>query len=245
MRPAFCTRFTHIRARNTDEIRQGCLSLMRATAQSVSVITTLLPPMKADHAHSIYHGATLSSFTSIAMYPHPLVSFSLRTPSQLAESLHHDHSHVPVIPHMVINLLSATQAHLAVQFSRPREDPFASASYSLSPEGIPILQGCLGALSCTLVGSVSLGGTSREPSGGDTPLQQQREEQGSELFVARVHRVEKGSSHETGSAEPPLEHFDQGRLPLVYYHQNYVTIDPARRLTASRTSPFDSNKPKA
>ena len=34
-----------------------------------------------------YHGATLSSFSSIALEPEPLVSFSLRLPSRLADAL--------------------------------------------------------------------------------------------------------------------------------------------------------------
>ena len=227
MRPAFYTGFTHIRAYSTDEIRQRCLALMRATAQSVSVITTVLPTIEADDA-PVYHGATLSSFTSIAMYPQPLVSFSLRTPSRMAESL--QRSKNSVIPHMVINLLSATQAHLALQFSRPREHPFACVPYYLSLEGIPILRGCIGAFSCSLVRSVPLGDTYPESSGGSIPAERHGEEQGSQLFVGRVHRVEAVSPPELMSMEDPPEDSEKGMLPLIYYRQKYVTVDLAHHL---------------
>jgi flavin reductase (DIM6/NTAB) family NADH-FMN oxidoreductase RutF len=57
--------------------------------------------------------------------------------------------------HMVINLLSSTQARHAVKFSRPdlHPTPFADPEipYTLSPDGLPILDGCLGAISCRLV----------------------------------------------------------------------------------------------
>ncbi|KAF8486599.1 flavin reductase like domain-containing protein, partial [Gautieria morchelliformis] len=247
-RSAFRTRFPQSRVYCTDETRRKCLSLMRATAQSVSVITTVLPTMEHD-LRPVYHGATLSSFASIAMYPQPFVSFSLRTPSRMAESLHREQPRISLRSHMVINLLSASQAHLALRFSRQREDPFASTDFFLSPEGIPILHGCLGALSCTLVGSVPLGGypgpDSPQRSGENTPLEQQTEGQVSELFVARVLRVEKETSPDQASTGDPPEEIDESLLPLVYHRQKYVTVDPAQSLTMPCTSTSNSNKSEA
>ena len=249
MRLAFRARFTHSLAHSTDETRKKCLSLMRATAQSVSVITAVLRTTEPDDAilRPVYHGATLSSFTSIAMYPQPFVSFSLRTPSRMAESLHRDRPHISVKSHLVINLLSASQAHVALRFSLPREDPFASTEYFLSSEGIPILRGCLGAISCALVGSIPLGDTGPESllkSGENAPLEVQSEEQGSELFIARVLRVEKGYSSESISTGNPPKDFDEDTLPLVYHHQKYVTIDTTQRLMTPHTSPFNNNESK-
>ncbi|KAG6329480.1 hypothetical protein ID866_9609, partial [Astraeus odoratus] len=97
----------------------------------------------------MYHGATLSSFTSIALDPYPLVAFSLRIPSRMATALN---SHVDqaraempglISAHMVINILSAPQADLAVKFSRadlhprPFEDP--DVHWTKSEDGLPIL----------------------------------------------------------------------------------------------------------
>jgi len=54
---------------------------------------------------------------------------------------------------MVINVLSAAQESTAVRFSRPDlyPEPFSSVPYTLSEEGLPVLEGCLGTLSCRLV----------------------------------------------------------------------------------------------
>ena len=58
---------------------------------------------------------------------------------------------------MVINFLAAHQSHAAVLFSqpdlhlRPFEDP--GIQWSPSRDGLPILHGCIGALSCGAVGA--------------------------------------------------------------------------------------------
>jgi flavin reductase like protein len=109
---------------------------------------------------STFHGATLSSFTSISMAPHNFVAFSLRVPSRMATTIADLSSAVPSPSssvHMVINLLAAPQAHAAVVFSRsdlhprPFEDP--GIQWSLSRDGLPILHGSLGALSCRVIGA--------------------------------------------------------------------------------------------
>ncbi len=77
-------------------------TVMRHCAQPVAIITTYLhapetseaglegrqhgPPGSGPRAHTLVHGATLSSFTSVSLDP-PLVAFSLRLPSRLAEAL--------------------------------------------------------------------------------------------------------------------------------------------------------------
>jgi flavin reductase (DIM6/NTAB) family NADH-FMN oxidoreductase RutF len=54
--------------------------LMTVSWKPVSVVVARLQD-------GTYHGATLSSFSSIALHPEPLVSFSLRLPSRLADAL--------------------------------------------------------------------------------------------------------------------------------------------------------------
>ncbi|TFY64656.1 hypothetical protein EVJ58_g2475 [Rhodofomes roseus] len=118
-------------------------------------------PKTTSSPHSRFHGATLSSFTSIALDPHPLVAFSLRIPSRMATSLSSAHASPPspnshptptpptnaapayASPHLpaqlVINILSAAQPAVAARFARPdlHADPFAHTPYALSTEGLP------------------------------------------------------------------------------------------------------------
>ncbi|PWY97909.1 hypothetical protein BCV70DRAFT_202400 [Testicularia cyperi] len=112
---------------------------MRTSAQPVALVNTFLPPEHAKSATRTrssdkdttpdpdpddeseerwIHGATLSSFSSISLQP-PLISFAIRTPSRLSDSLKHAY------------LQSKDAA------SRPTSEPFPSpsSSSSLSSEG--------------------------------------------------------------------------------------------------------------
>ncbi|EGO20648.1 hypothetical protein SERLADRAFT_477058, partial [Serpula lacrymans var. lacrymans S7.9] len=100
-----------------DKTRESLRALLRETAQPVAVVTSLLHA-ESSSRESTFHGATLSSFTSIALDPHPLIAFSLRVPSRMATSLNaHDNLTSQLrskkSSHMVINILSASQSHLA------------------------------------------------------------------------------------------------------------------------------------
>lgn len=223
---------------DTEHTREQLRQLLRETAQSVAVVTTLVPSdPRADTNHSdcekchanaqgVYHGATLSSFTSIALDPLPLVAFSLRIPSRMATALN---THVNNISntstaHMVINILSAAQPDLAVKFSRPDLHPRPledlDVQWSKSEEGFPILSGTLGALSCTLISrSLPLGDLHWVP--GRHPPEQVEGYGGftSELFIARVSRVERVPRVE-GQTE---EHDRLRTLPLLYHRRKYAT----------------------
>ncbi|KAF8507514.1 flavin reductase like domain-containing protein [Hysterangium stoloniferum] len=238
MRLVFRQVFVQIRSFSTEETRTKCLSLMRSTAQPVSVITTAVPPDREKSSsvqHAMFHGATLSSFTSIAMYPYPIVSFSLRTPSYMADVLrHYLNKATSSEAHMVINLLSALQAHLAVHFSQPRDDPFGSALHSLSAERLPILHGCLGALSCTLIKSIPLHVSALQNHGSDTSSSTNDGVQSSELFLARVVRVED-TSHSRQASEVSM-------LPLIYHQKQYVTIDTTSPVENSASHTRDTTR---
>jgi flavin reductase (DIM6/NTAB) family NADH-FMN oxidoreductase RutF len=198
---------------------QQLRELLRHTAQPVAVVTSL---MRSNNDHARYHGATLSSFASIAMDPYPLVSFSLRIPSRMAFSLK---SALPnQSSHMVINLLSSEQATIAVTFSRSDlyPEPFLSVPYRLTQEGVPVLEGSLGALSCKLVSTAiplhdldclekgNLNGKDVCDPGNMIV---------SELFIGRVVRVEKA---ELG----PLDEENPRTLPLLYHRRGYTTCLP-------------------
>ncbi|KAI0765998.1 flavin reductase like domain-containing protein [Irpex lacteus] len=271
-------------------VRADLRNLLRNTAQPVAVVTSLMPvwdPAHAsspstssstseddgssgdnEHMHAKFHGATLSSFSSIAMDPHPLIAFSLRIPSRMATTLKHaahpppspsslpsssssshihSHSHplsnnstsnpLQSLPtHLVINILSSSpsQSHLATLFSRPdlHPHPFASVPYRLTQEGLPVLDGVLGALSCRLVAaSWPLHDLESLRTGGGKGVEgKQWEGEGvaSELFIGQVVRVEDvtGGRREEGKEEP--------RTPLLYYQRRYTTVqdlphDPSRR----------------
>ena len=217
------------RSRHVHGLSQKIRALLRETAQPVAVVTSLMPSPDCASSSSTstrpfkFHGATLSSFTSISMSPHHLVAFSLRVPSRMATSL----ARLPstASSHMVINLLAASQARVATVFSRPDihprpfEDP--GVQWSLSHDGFPMLHGCLGALACRVVGApwplndlTALGDNHQAEGAADNIHTGDVQ---SELFVAQVIRVE-----DVPQAEDLVD--DTLRtLPLVYHRQGYTT----------------------
>ncbi|KAJ3479876.1 hypothetical protein NLI96_g8755 [Meripilus lineatus] len=206
-----------------ETIRRDLRTLLRNTAQPVAVVTSLMPEkhISPDIPHSKYHGATLSSFTSIALDPHPLVAFSLRIPSRMATTLRDAHIDWP--SHMVINILSGLQEDIAVAFSRVDlfPHPFESVPFTLTEEGLPILSGSLGALSCKLVAS-SWPLHDLEVLSGDKKKDLDHVWEGdgvaSELFIAQVTRVE--STKGPGETDPLQS------SPLLYYQKGYSTTSP-------------------
>jgi flavin reductase (DIM6/NTAB) family NADH-FMN oxidoreductase RutF len=143
----------------------------------VAIASTQLP----DSA-TAFHGATLSSFTSLTLHPHPLVAFSLRLPSRLAEILRPDAPKPPSIDDVTptltpdplapapaagkrinISLLSTTHESIAYHLSQPGADHsslFSAAPFSLDStsgsSGLPVLGDAIGNLTCEVVSSISL-----------------------------------------------------------------------------------------
>ncbi|KAJ3777103.1 flavin reductase like domain-containing protein [Lentinula raphanica] len=209
-----------------NEMKTRYRSLLRETAQPVVVVTSLLHP--TDKSPDSFHGATLSSFSSIAMDPYPLVAFSLIIPSRMAASLRRALPETP--SDMVVNILSAAQANTAVMFSRPdlHPHPFQEVEYTLNSEGIPIIGGSLGAVSCKLTTSPILldspvfsGRPVDSNTNGDLEFGKTRDENShkpssSELFIARVTNIE----------ELPLDEVDVNdprTMPLLYHRRSYAT----------------------
>ncbi|PPR08305.1 hypothetical protein CVT24_000764 [Panaeolus cyanescens] len=226
-------------------------AFFREMAQPVAVVTSWMPSKSSNTRHegsltrntqapafvhhtqpvSKFHGATLSSFASIAMDPYPLVSFALRVPSRMATTL----SSLPKSSssHLVINLLSAGQADAAIKFSRPdlHPEPFregGGVKYRLTEDELPVLDGVLGAMSCQLVaGPIPLhdlgalgnawGPDSSSLAGGACHTSPQLEdgEVASELFIARVTRIE--ALADTTTDERTLN------SPLLYYRRKYTS----------------------
>jgi len=242
-----------------DAIRRDLRALLRDTAQPVAVVTSLMPASAEDtssSSHARFHGATLSSFTSIALDPHLLVAFSLRIPSRMATSLSSAHAtptstypaatpptpapaSPPLPAQMVINILSAAQPAVAARFARPdlHPDPFAHTPHALSAEGLPVLAGALGALSCRLVAASwplhdldSLRGRDSDPQ--DRGRAWDGEGVASELFIAQVTRVEEVPKPREGEDG----HDGLSAAPLLYYRRAYATTRALDEYSPSKSS---------
>ncbi|WFD35176.1 hypothetical protein MCUN1_002026 [Malassezia cuniculi] len=191
------------------------------------------------------HAATLSSFATVSLAP-PLVAFSLRLPSRLADALRAgvmEHRAIspsvsaaaPVDqPHFLIHLLSDTQRDVSDYFAKPgaallelgepapEGHPFSehTTTPSRAVDGMRVLDDSLGAFACSLVSQIDL--TSPDLHGTMFTSHtdgEHAEEKGSALFIARIHNVEHADGH--GGIVPTIAH---GRKPLVYCHQNYCTV---------------------
>ena len=130
---------------------------------------------------------------------------------------------------MVINILSERQASTAVRFSRPdlHPEPFVGLPHTLTQEGLPVLDGSVGALSCRLVAaswplhdleSLTEGGAGKD--GKDW----QGEGVASELFIAQVVRVER------------ILPEGEAARPLLYHRRGYVTTQPIDPGEGTKTS---------
>jgi flavin reductase (DIM6/NTAB) family NADH-FMN oxidoreductase RutF len=189
-------------------------SLLRQVAQPVTVLTTGSPPGQPPASNSStlqFHGATVSSFASIAFEPTPIVAFALRLPSRMADRL----SLIPKID-FGINILSESQADTARAFSRPDlfPKPFEMVPYHLDGRGIPLLDNCVGTLICTVLHSYHLDKWDSQPTivEGDatrSDVDISTRPCLSSLFLARVKEVRSNT---------------EGLLPLVYYNGQYSTI---------------------
>lgn len=202
--------------------RQQLRELLRNTAQPVAVVTSLIQSKNDDERR--YHGATLSSFASVAMDPHPLISFALRIPSRMASAL--KSALLDGASHMVINILSSEQAAVAVKFSRPdlHPEPFNSVPYNLTQEGLPVFERSLGALSCKLVSAIPLHnlGYLEKRKLDEEDISVPRNMVVSELFIGRVVRVENVEMGPANEENPRT-------LPLLYHRRRYTScvVPPA------------------
>lgn len=134
---------------------------------------------------------------------------------------------------MVINILSAAQESTAVCFSRPDlyPEPFEEGElgigYTLSEEGLPVLEGSLGALSCRLVAEGSwplhdLDSGFHDKMTGEMGASGSGAVASSELFLARVVRVERLPQPLANTAGDDSNE-DLRTLPLLYHRRGYVT----------------------
>lgn len=189
---------------------------MRQLAQPVAVITAPIHSTDADlSTHD--HGATLSSFTSIALSPIPLVAFSLRLPSRMAAHL--QRSPAGFAPSssaatFAIHLLAGTSEGEGLSKLFARQGPSPTDAPTSPPAFFPrglfdrlrSPEASLGRLDCRLVGRLPLTGLG--DVGGATMAEGDPAAE-SELFVGAVEACE-------------LTRPDGEALPLLYHRQGYT-----------------------
>jgi flavin reductase (DIM6/NTAB) family NADH-FMN oxidoreductase RutF len=106
-------------------------------ATGVTVVTAL-------DASARPEGVTVNAFASLSLEP-PLVLVCLTRATRLT----------PIFEsagHFVVNVLSASQRHLSVAFSRVDDDRFHGVSWRTWASGAPILEGCVANLECVRIG---------------------------------------------------------------------------------------------
>ncbi|KAK4684375.1 hypothetical protein P7C73_g5803, partial [Tremellales sp. Uapishka_1] len=173
--------------------------LMRNVAQPVAIAVTSNP------ATSSFHGVTLSSFTSLTLHPHPLVAFSLRLPSRMADYIR------PPRSRLTVSLLSSTNEAMAETLANPltdQESVFSSSEWEISsPSSFPPgLRDAIGLLRCEVINSVPLRDMVEERENQETIGEKT---QGSELFICRVEKVEFG---------------DADRDSLLHFRRKYIAV---------------------
>ena len=87
-------------------------------------------------------GVTASSFNTVSLDP-PLIlwSLALKAPSLAA---------FRAAEHFAVNVLSAEQADVALQFARPSDDKFAGVETIPGQTGVPLIVGALAHVECRI-----------------------------------------------------------------------------------------------
>ena len=111
-------------------------------ASGVTVITTLVDGKP--------FGTTASAVSSLSMDPPMMLVCLNRTSSS--------HDALVSSGRYGINILAAEQDHLASHFGRKSDDKFAAVPHTISPRGIPLLDGALATIECR-IDETATGGT--------------------------------------------------------------------------------------
>ena len=219
-------------------LSQGIRRVMRGAAQPIAIVSAFVPNENKEPEG--IHSTTLSSFTTVSLAP-PLVAFSIRQPSRMADALRAGVT-IPVDgekfnpqfskkPHFLIHILSETQSELSNFFARPGATPYALNgptdpahpfnTYPMIPsqsvKGQLVPAEAIGSLACSLVyqldlSSADLHGTTEFQDGCKITS-----ENGSALFLGQIHAVEQSDiTHETDACGT--------RRPLAYWHQKYCSL---------------------
>lgn len=108
--------------------------VMGRFASGVTVVTTVHGTRLA--------GLTVSAFASLSLSP-PLVLICI---DRLADS----HAVIADAGKFAVNILSEGQEYLSRRFASDEATKFTEGSYELSPRGLPLINGALAQIECTL-----------------------------------------------------------------------------------------------
>jgi flavin reductase (DIM6/NTAB) family NADH-FMN oxidoreductase RutF len=111
-----------------------------AFREALGMFATGVTVVTARDAHGKWVGLTANSFNSVSLSP-PLVLWSL---SRSAGSM----AAFRAGSHYAINILSADQQALAVQFASKGRDRFAGVAFTPGAGGAPLLEGAVATFEC-------------------------------------------------------------------------------------------------
>lgn len=114
-----------------DEFREG----LSRFASGVTVVTTL-------DADGLPHGLTVSAFCSLSLEP-PLVLICI-------EKGIRSHQTLSSASRFVVNILSSEQLDVSSRFASPFEDRFEGIEWRAGIGGLPVIEGTLASLECTI-----------------------------------------------------------------------------------------------
>jgi flavin reductase (DIM6/NTAB) family NADH-FMN oxidoreductase RutF len=95
------------------------------------------------------HGMTVNSFSSVSLAP-PLVLVSIDLRTAIL-------SHFLSSPYFAINILAENQEHLSKKFSRSGSNRFHGVAWRAGGCGVPLLDGALAQLECSLTRTFEAG----------------------------------------------------------------------------------------
>lgn len=116
-------------------------SVMRQLAGAVTVITT--------EGEGKLHGFTATAVCSVCAAPPTIlivVNQSART-----------HPHIDRKGYYAVNVLAQSQKDIAEHFAGKGEDQFSSVSYTLTENGVPLVDGAVAHLECKIVDRIPIG----------------------------------------------------------------------------------------
>ncbi|MCA1840803.1 MAG: flavin reductase family protein [Actinomycetota bacterium] len=113
----------------------GYRTVMRNLAAGVSIVTAVVD--------GVPYGMTATSFTSVSLDP-MLVQVSLEKSSRT-------HQAVRDMTRFAVNILAADQAEVAQRFAESGNDSYDQVDFSMSPTGLPIIDGAIGTLECEVI----------------------------------------------------------------------------------------------
>lgn len=117
------------------DISQQLRRTMKKVPSPVIVVTC--------NAGKSIKGITCSSYNSISLNP-PIISFALKLPSSTREMLIGSSKYA-------VHILSSQQTKQSMNFASPKtQGDFSGFPFYLDSNGLPILQGCLSVLECSL-----------------------------------------------------------------------------------------------